>query len=144
MVQDFAHNFAIGHDHFGQVGVTENGREQFDGFHPTLDADHGDVFAHAKRFGENNGEPGDQIAEHSLHRQRHAGAGDAETGDQWQEFHAELIQRHEQKYAEDEDPDHAQQQQSHRRLQVQLVKRMLHQAADPAGDKETDSEDNQR
>ena len=86
-----------------------------------FDADDGDVFADPVRLGEYDGEARHDVAQHALGREGDAGAGDAETGHQRQQFDAEILQRHDDEQPEHENARDAGQQLPHRRFEIQPV-----------------------
>ena len=80
IVQNFTHNFPVGNDNLRLIGMQQRGRKKFDAGHLSLYAGNFNIFAETKGFGENNGQPGHQIAEHALHGQTNAHAGHADAG----------------------------------------------------------------
>ena len=80
VVQDFANDFAVRDDHHGHVGVAELGAEQLDRLDAPFHANHGNVFPDPERLGEDNGQPGGEIAQHPLHREGDAGASHSAAG----------------------------------------------------------------
>src|SRR5579863_7819327 len=86
----------------------------------------------------------DNIAQHSLGCQGESGTGDAEAGDQGQQLHAEILQRHDRKEPKTRRPDQARDQEADRRLKVAATERAGHPAAHPAADGEPDRENDER
>ena len=129
IVQDLPHDLAVRHHHARAVHVQQRRAEEGNGLDRALDACDGDVFAHPERLGEDDRQPGNHVAEHALGGERHAGAGDAEPGDQRQQLHAEVLQRHDDEEQEARRPGDAGEQQAHGGFELQA----LQQAAAASG-----------
>ena len=81
----------------------------------------GNVFADLKGPREDDGKTRGDIAEYPLHRQRHRRAGHTETRNQRHQFDAEILQCQYGEDRQDQDPGHAYQQGTHRRVELRCV-----------------------
>src|SRR6185312_14559741 len=141
VVQDLPDDLAIGNHDARAVRVGEGGAEQRDGLDLALLVDDRDVFSDAKRLGEDDRQAGHHVAQHSLGGQSDSGSRDPQSGDQGQQLHAQILQRHDQEQRERECPADARQQRSYRRLQLDPSQGSQQPAADPAADHHAHHED---
>src|SRR5207237_533740 len=132
VVQDLADDLAVGYYDFRTVRVPERGIEKADVEHLAFFLDDGNVLAYAERTREDDGEPGHDVSEHPLHGERDSRAGHTEPGDEREQFHPEVLQRHDEEQPEDEKLGDALEQHAHRRLQVIALQRAAHGARHPA------------
>ena len=100
-----------------------------------------DVFPDTKWLGENNGQAGDQIAQHALHGEAHAHARHAEAGDERPQLHAELLDRNQDREQHDGQLGDANEKHSHRRLHLPLGQRGSEDLSHAASDKQPNNKD---
>ena len=110
ILQYFADHFAIRNDDAGAVGVAQRSAEQGDGLHRSFHPDNRNVFAYPVRFREYDGQARHDVAQYALGRESDARPRHAETGQQGQQFDAEILQRHHDEQPEHEDAREAGQQ----------------------------------
>jgi hypothetical protein len=144
VVQDLADDLAVRDHHAREVRVPERGVEQLDIQHLALLFRYRDVVADPERAREDDRQPGHQVAEHALHGERDPRPGDAESRDQRQELHAEVLQRHDHEETQHEDVRDALDQGAYRRLETELGERPPERAARPAPGKEARRQDQHR
>ena len=124
--------------------MQQRGRGQVDGHHVAAHAEHLDVFAHPERLGEDDREPGHQVAEHALQREAEADAGHAEAGHQGRHLEAEVVEGDQDREQHDDDAQHAYQEHPHGRLHGAPAEALVDETADPAADEETGDQDDER
>src|SRR6185436_4354963 len=134
VMQDSAHDLAIGNDDAGAVGVQQDGAEQFNGADLAVTADNFDVFTDAKGLGKDDEQAADEIAQHALHGEADADTGNADPGDERRDVNAAGAG------GDDEgEGDHAQAGDAHEqhldgRFHVTLFKPAHHQVSGESGD----------
>jgi hypothetical protein len=95
--------------------------KQSDRLDLALDPDDRDVFADPIGFGKNDCQPGHDVAENPLGRQRYARAGNAQSGNERQQLDSEVLQGHDCEQGQDRQARHAREQHSHRGFEFQSM-----------------------
>ena len=103
------------------------GGGQLDRGHVALDAVHLDVLADPEGLGEDDGQPGHDVAQHALQREADADARHADAGDERRDLEAELVERHHERHDQDHDADHAHEEDPHGRLHLLLLEALVRQ-----------------
>ena len=117
---------------------------RLDVLHLAVDVGDVDVFADAVGLGENDGQPGDEIAEDALQGEADANARHADAGDERGDGNAKLVQDHDECHHHHGEPDDADEERLDGRLQLMPVQPAPKQVAEPAGDGKADDEDDDR
>src|SRR6185312_14490254 len=132
VVQDLADDLAVGDHHLRHVGVPERGAEEGDVLHRALLARHRDEVADLEGTRHHDRQPRDTVAENALHRERYPGAGDAETGNERQQLHAQVLQRHDREKREHQHPGEPGEERAYGRLEVGALQSAPERTAGPA------------
>ena len=95
-------------------------------------------------FGKNDGQPGNEIPKHSLHRQADTNPSHTDAGNQCGNVDSDVMHRHEQRERKNDEIDQPQNQHPHRRLHVSPFKGSFDHAANPARRQKTDQQNDNR
>lgn len=106
--------------------------------------DDGNVLPDAERPGEDDRQPGDHVAEHALHRERYPGSRDPQARDEREQFHAQVLQRHDPEQDQHQDPREIFEKLADRWLEFELAERALHHPGRPAGGEKAGRHDDDR
>ena len=117
-MKNFTDNFSIRDDDPRAIRVKQGGGEQLDGGDLAMSPQHLDVFAHSKRFGEDNRQPRDDVRKHALHGQANTEAGHTDTGNQRGHVHAGRAGCDHQRKNNHQQAQEPHDQHAHRRLQL--------------------------
>jgi hypothetical protein len=142
VVQDLADDLRFGITTRDRSGA-EGGAEQLDLEHLALLLRDRDEVADAERLREDDRQPRDQVAEHALHGERDSCTREAQAGDQRQQLHAEVLQRHDDEHPEHQQVHDAPDQGEYRRLELEPGERALQDAAGPAAGEKARRQDQQ-
>ena len=143
-MQNFADDFPVGNQNARLVHVQQHGREEFDFCHLPRHAGNLNPFTDAERFGENDAQAGDEIAQHALQGQADADARHADACQRRADGHAQFLQRLEQGHQKDEQPDDAHGQHDNGRLDIFLFQPFPERAPNPPRNDQADGKDDER
>src|SRR5262245_42680130 len=105
-----------------------------------MDAEQLDVLADLEGFGEDDGQPGKQVAEHPLHGEAEPDARHTEEGDDRRDLNSQLVQRHDYGQGEDQELDGPYDQLADRGIGNALLQPASREPADPAGHQRSNDE----
>src|SRR6185312_58547 len=133
VMQNLPDDLAVGNDYARAVGMPQCRAEERDGVHLSLFRNDRDVLADAERLGEDDGQPGDHVAQHALRRQREAGAHHAQACNQGQQLHSQVLEREDDEQQERQRPAYSGEQYPYRRLKLDPAQRPREPPGRPTG-----------
>ena len=141
VMQNFADDLAARNDDARAVRVPECRVEQADVEHFAFLVADRDVIANVEGLREDDRQTGNDVAEYALQGQRDARAGDAEAGDQRQQFDPEVLHGHDDEQAEDEQLHQPCDQLAHWRFELEARQQARDHHAGPATGHIADQQD---
>src|ERR1700736_5349890 len=137
-MENLADDFVIRNDNARLIELHQSRREKLDREHLPLNSEHLDILSNSIRFGKNDRQASDDVCQYAMKGKSQTHPSDANRRNQRRDLETKLVDRHQQREYEDENPRRAHDQQAHRRLFYPSFEAAIGEFPDPARQENAD------